>query len=329
MLVFAGVGARRPRVAALFVAGLSVVLPAGSARAGDGDAVALVNGSPISRNELVSALMDAHGVDMLQQLVVLELVRAETYRRGLQVSVADVEREERESIDRIAREAGLDPHAGDESQRLKALQTLLDEKRISMAEFKLSMERNSHLRKLVEQELKFDEPTLREEFARTYGERVVVRHIQIPAEDARRLNEVVTRLARGEDFQQVARQFSTNAETAPRGGQMEPFSFMDETIPAALRDAAFSLRPEQISTPIRAGQMIHVLQLVQRIPPDNVRFEQVREQVERSMRERAMPKRMAQIATELFKQARVVVIDARLKQKYEEFLARGGAAPGG
>lgn len=309
---------------------LTAALPESFAQArGDGDAVAVVNGHPIARVDLFDALIDAYGVQVLQQLIVLDLARQETARRKIRVTSGDVEREFQESVERIAQEAGLDPRRSSEAQRMKALETLLEQKSISMAEFRLSMARNAHLRKLVEQDLRLDEPTLREEFSRTYGERVLVRHIQVSFDDGRTLNEVVTHLSRGEDFAELARRLSQNADTAPRGGLMEPFGFDDESIPAALRDGAFALRPGEISTPIRAGQMMHVLKLERRIPPDNVRFEDVRDEVERNMRERALPRRMADLAGELFRQARIQVIDPRLRDRYEEFLRSNTPATGG
>lgn len=303
----------------LVLALMTATCPAARA---DGDAIAIVNGSAIERARLVDALMDAYGVDVLQQLVVLELAKQEAQRRGVRVSPGEIEREFQDSVDRIAREAGLDPREAKEPQRLQALEALLEQKRISMTEFRISMERNAYLRKVVELDLKVDEPTLREEFARTFGERVSVRHIQLPADDAKLINEVVTRVSRGENFADLARQFSQNAESAARGGEMEPFGFDDESIPAALRDGAFALRPGEISTPIRAGQMVHILKLERRIPPDNARFEDVRSQVEQNMRERVLPKRMSELAAELFRKSNVSVLDARLKPKYEALIRK-------
>ncbi|MEP0845337.1 MAG: peptidylprolyl isomerase [Phycisphaerae bacterium] len=297
---------------------LALMVAACPAAGADGDAIAIVNGSAIERGRLVDALLDAYGVDVLQQLIVLELSKQEAQRRGVRVSPGEIEQEFRDSVDRIAREAGLDPREAKEPQRLQALEALLEQKRISMTEFRISMERNAYLRKLVELDLKVDEATLREEFARTFGERVSIRHIQLPADDAKLINEVVTHLSRDENFADLARQFSQNSESAARGGEMEPFGFDDERIPAALRDAAFSLRPGEISTPIRAGQMVHILKLERRIPPDNARFEDVRADVERGLRERALPKRMSELAAELFRKATVSVLDSRLKPKYEE-----------
>jgi parvulin-like peptidyl-prolyl isomerase len=154
----------------------------------------------------------------------------------------------------------------------------------------------------------------------------VVRHIQIPQRDNRGLNQSLELLGRGSDFADVARQLSKNPETAARGGEMEPFTFDDPEIPAALREGAFSLKEGGVSNPILAGQFFHILKLIRRIPADRARFEDRREQIEENIRERAVPQAMTKLATELFKAAKVAVQDDRLRPKYQAFLDQAAAA---
>ena len=234
---------------------LTTALSAAPGRADDGDAFVIVNGRPITRTEVVDVLMEAHGLSITQQLIVLELARQETKRRGLEVTAADVEAEFRRALDQIIAGVDSDGTVTEESKR-QALQTMLEEKNISMAEFLIGMERNAHLRKAVQQELRINEATLREEFARTYGEKVAVRHIQISVSDAALLNRALDQLRQGKDFAEVARQLSQNAATAAQGGQMAPFTFDDPEIPAALREAAFALRPGEVSAAVRVQRRL-------------------------------------------------------------------------
>ena len=296
-------------------------------RADDGDAVALVNGHPIAREELIDVLLDAHGVEVLQQLIILRVAKQETRERALRVTKADVDAEFQSSLDRIAANAGMSREEATQQNKREALRQVLDERGISMAEFIIGMERNAHLRKLVEKDLRITEETLREEFARRYGARVVVRHIQIDQRDGRGLNEALELLARGSDFADVARQLSKNPETAARGGEMEPFTFDDPEIPAALREGAFSLKEGGVSNPVLVGQFFHILKLERRIPADQAHFKEKRAELEQGIRERAIPQAMAKLATELFKEARVAVLDSKLRPKYQEFLEQGSAGP--
>ena len=209
---------------------------------GDGNAVALVNGHPIARDELMKILLEAHGVDVLQQMILLRVAKQELQQRGLKVTEAEVTREFQSSLDSIAENAGMDLEFATEENKHKALRQVLDERGISLEEFMIGMERNAYLRKLAELDMRVTEETLREEFARKYGARVQISHIQIPQRDSRALNQAIELLGRGSEFADVARRMSKNPETAARGGLMEPFAFDDPDIPAALKETAFRSR---------------------------------------------------------------------------------------
>lgn len=293
----------------------------------DGDAIALVDGRPISRADLVNTLIDSHGLEVLQQLILLEAARGEAQAKGVKITRADVDLEFDRALDRLARESGMKPDESTRENKLRALETLLATRNRTMAEYMIAMERNAILRKLFEQNFTFDEATLREEFSRTYGERVAIRHIQIT--DMRKLNPILDRLKRGADFAEVARETSENPLSAARGGELDPFTFDDPDIPAAMRESAFALRPGELSNPIRTEQYIHVIKLERRLPPDNVRFEDVREVVAERLRGRAeeieFPKQMER----LYRKANVRVLDRRLKERYDAFqrLEQAGPAP--
>jgi foldase protein PrsA len=294
----------------------------------DGNAVAFVNGVPLRRDKLVDVLLEAHGLSVMQQLVMLELAQQHTRRLGLTVTPADVQAEFTQSLARIAPEADPRSPGLGEAEREQALDVLLAQKGISRVEFMIGMERNAHLRKIVERDFRVDDATLREEFARTYGERVQVRHILVRLEDSRRINEVQSLLKQGTDFAEVARRLSQHPESGPRGGELAPFSFTDGDIPAALREAAFALSPGEVSNPIRIDRDFHIIKLERRLPPENVRFEDVRETVAVRLRERVVPAKMGELATDLFRQAKVQVVDRKLREQYEALLQRSAAEAG-
>lgn len=321
-----GVAGACPRRAVAGVALVLAILPAAAPGfAQHGDAFVIVNGRPISERRIIDTLMEAHGLEIMQQIIIVELARAECARLGLHVTPADIEAERRLALDQIARESNMDPGESSEANKQQALQTMLEQKGVSMTEFLLSMERNAHLRKIVARDFSIDEQTLREEFARTHGERVQVRHIQVPVREPGRLNDALTLLDRGADFADVARELSVNVDTAPRGGELPPFAFDDDRIDPLLREAAFSLAEGERSAPVRTDRYYHILKLERRIPPQNLRFEDVRDQVEAAMRERVLTGKMRDLVTELFNRADIKVVHPAMRARYQEFLrqARG------
>ncbi|MEW6250693.1 MAG: peptidylprolyl isomerase [Planctomycetota bacterium] len=284
----------------------------------DGDAIALVNGNPISKRKMVAALLEAHGIQMLQQFIVLELAKEETARLSLRVSPAEIEQEFQRALDQIAPPADEKGKPLTQAERLQALELLLQRKGVSMTEFRLGMERNAHLRKAIAQGLRIDEALLREEYARLYGEKVEVRHIQVG--DIAGLHAALNRLNRGEDFAEVARTVSTNAESAGQGGLLPPFTFKDEEVAPVLREAAFALQPGETSRPVLVGRWWHILKLERRLPSGAARFEDVRDKVEESLRDRVLRREMNARITELFKKANVRILEPGLKERYEKTL---------
>lgn len=314
---------------ALLVALAGGVLLPPPAHAGDGDAIAIVNGRPISKRRLTDVLMDAYGLQVMQQLIVLELAKEQTRKLGISVTEGDVDAEFTRALQLIAPEISRDGKALDQGEKRQALDFLLQQKGISLAEFMIGMERNAHLRKVVERDFRVGDATLREEFARNYGEKVEVRHIQIEVGDRETLHEVLMQLSDGVDFAAVARRHSQNATTAARGGLMEPFAFNapDELVAPVIREKAFSMAPGEVSTmPIRVARWWHLLKLERRIQPVDAQFEHVRDEVTRSLRERVIPEKMNELVTELFQRAQIRVLDRDLKHKFEKLLEQNEMA---
>jgi parvulin-like peptidyl-prolyl isomerase len=286
--------------------------------ADDGDAIAIVNGQPIGKRRLVETLMESHGLSVLQQLMALELAKGETVRLKVPVNAADVEREYGRALAKIAPDVDELGKPLSDEERQKSLDNMLQQKGVTMSEFRLAMERNAHLRKAVEHGFQITEPTLREEFARLYGEKVEVRHIQIG--DVNGLHEALNRLDKGEDFAAVTKLVSQNAESAASGGLLAPFAFNDENIAPVLREAAFSMKPGEVSKPIRVTRWWHILKLERRIPATEVRFEDVHEKVEQALRDRVIPQEMNKLLAALYQKAQIRVLDSNLKQKYDKLV---------
>jgi parvulin-like peptidyl-prolyl isomerase len=300
--------------ALLLVVGVGVPEACGQ----DGDAIVIVNGRPITRKQMVDLLMEARGLEVMQQLIVLELAKEETRRLKIRVTDEDVQREFDRALTKIAPPVDAFGRTLTSEDKQKSLEMLLQQKGITLTEFKIGMERNAHLRKVVEQSFRVDDATLREEFARLYGEKVEVRHIQVG--DVNGLHEALNRLEKGEDFVAVVHAVSQNPDTAPSGGMLAPFAFNEEVVAPVLREAAFSMKPGEVSKPIRVGTWWHILKLERRIPAPDVKFEDVRPQVEQSLREHAIPQQMNRLVMELFQKADVKVLDSELKRKYQKLL---------
>lgn len=268
------------------------------------EAIAIVGDTRITRSQLVKPLIEAHGLNMLAKIAQLELAKAESRRRGLNVTSADVQKEtERyvatlfdESKDRELRllndeleKAEVAKNAqraeqirGDmRRERNMLLEQLLQQQKVSRADFNLVMETNTYLRAIAESVLKDQGPVtddaLRKAFNHLYGEKVVVRDIQVA--DLREATEVKRRLGEGEPFEQVAREMSRHTPSAALGGELPPFSRDTPDFPAVFKDVAFAQQIGQVSDATLIGDSYHFIKLERRIAPKLIKFEDVRESV--------------------------------------------------
>ncbi|MGE0480997.1 MAG: peptidylprolyl isomerase [Phycisphaerae bacterium] len=309
----------------LVAAGTLIALAAAPAvRAGDGDALAIVNGESISRQQVIDVLLDAHGIEILQQVLLVELCKQESKRLGLAVTRSDVQREFDNSVEKIAAAtAGRGGDAPTEENKRRALQAILEQKGLSHAEFMLGMERNAHLRKIIEKDLQITEETLREQFRRTYGEQVQVR--QIVVSESAEIAAVLEQLNKGVEFADVARRQSLHRASGDQGGLLPAFSFDDANVSPALRELAFQMKPGEVSAPIRIDNLYHLIKLEQRIAPASVTFEEKRAEVEQRLRDRVTAQEMSRLANDLFQRAKIRVLEPRLKDKFED-LRRSVAA---
>ncbi len=286
----------------------------------DEPAIAFVNGRPLRKKEVLELLLEAHGLEAMQQLIARDLARQEAHRRNISVGSDDIRAEQRRALDRMMPEQSEDGVKLTDEQKMQALKTILDERGLSMQEFRVGMERNAYLRKIVERDLVLTEDQLRKEFARQYGEKRQIRHIQISARDRARLQDAVARLARGERFEDVARAVSENRTTAENKGLMEPFAYTDDRIPGSIREWAFIHEPGDPHEQLTVEQKVHILRLERVIPSESHRYDDVRSEVRKKFKERIMPLEMNKLITSLFQRAKIKILDPKLRREYEELM---------
>jgi parvulin-like peptidyl-prolyl isomerase len=100
-----------------------------------------------------------------------------------------------------------------------------------------------------------------------------------------RAKEARQRLAAGEDFANVAREYSDDATTRDKGGAL-PFVSRDR-LAKEYADGVFALtRVGEISQPIKAPSAYHVVRLDERRPPRQLAFDEVRDKIMQSLRQR-------------------------------------------
>lgn len=278
--------------------------------------IAIVDGRPIGRNRVVDLLLRSHGVGVLEQLIGLELAERAATENGLSVAESDVDFEFDLALRRLS--DPLSPSSAAPADREAAeglLDSVLAERNLSREEFLVTLRRNAYLRKIVQSQQVITEDQLQSEFHRRFGERVLVRHIQLGS--AAEAGRVQDRLNAGEDFADLAGRYSVNTTSARKQGLLNPFSVDDEEIPAALRQAAFALTPGQVSNVVRVGEWYQLLKLERALPAEQRDFDEVRGEMERDLRVRVSEAAMRELYEKLFQQARIDVRDPSIRPAFE------------
>jgi peptidyl-prolyl cis-trans isomerase SurA len=247
---------------------------------------ALVNGDVITMRELErtggSALQDANlmapGPERdraraealraaLDLLIADRLFAQQVTKLGLQVSDAQVDAQ----IDAIREQNHFDDEQLDEALENQGMSRETFRKRIrdQLQNYAVLSSKLGGRVKVTEQELENYYRSHPQEFQG--DDEVRLRHIFLPfppgagPADVQRVQaageQLLRRLEQGADFAQLAREVS-KSPSAQGGGDLGWLK--RGSVQKALEDAAFALKPGQISGLVRAGNGLHILQVVER-----------------------------------------------------------------
>ena len=288
------------------------------------DVVALVNGKPISREQLVKPLVEAYGLNLLLQEIQLELARQNAAKAGVTVTPGDVARE------RTAMLKGLFEKA-DEKDYDELLVQFLKQQGLTQAQWDIVLETNACLRKMAEPLCagKISEENIQQAFDVKYGALVKIRDIQVAniadAQDVKR------RLAAGEKFEDLARAVSRDRQTAALGGECPAFSFNSTQFSDLIKQEAFGLKVGEVSDPLGTENAFHIIKVEQRIAPTVAKLDaQTRQYLRDALMDKLVQQTMKairnQLAVETMQPNIMQIKDPELKRQFDQKAAEHQAA---
>jgi len=320
--------------------------PVAPAKAPNAATVAIVNGQPITIEQLDKPLIEAYGLNVLLNLVQLEMAKQAAVRNNARVTEADVQKEMDDTLDamfkdsnakmfsdmEVAESKGQKDVAEKIRQQMKVdnergLEQFLGEKHLTRQEYELVIRTNAYLRKIVEPTLKdaITDKMLEDGFRFQYGEKVQVRHIQCA--NWKEIADAKKMLADGISFGDVARELSRNPRTAPLGGELRPFSRQEPGLTEVFKDAAFALKEGEISDAVITNGAYHLIKLEKRIPPTAVKLEDVKDAIRKQLYESLITNSMKQLRNELAQDAlkTLKIYDPVLKAQFDKKISDGNA----
>lgn len=276
------------------------------------EVLATVAGQEVRFSDIRPTLVSSYGLDVLLNVVQLKLAQAKAKERNVSVTAADIAEETRLTIAQVAPDAP-------EADYPAIIAQLLQQQRLSRADFDLVMEINANLRKIAISMASTDvaESTLLQAFNDRYGETIRIRHIALT--NLQDVAEAQKRIQAGVPFDAVAREMSQNRRTAPLGGELPPFSKATVDLKENFKEAAFALKEGEVSDPVQAEGFYHLIKLEKRIPPKAVKFEDYRESIRNDLRNRALDYAVRQFRSTLAAQAResLKITEPTLNEQYQ------------
>ncbi|HHW11768.1 MAG TPA: foldase [Firmicutes bacterium] len=210
--------------------------------------VASVNGEKITKDELYQLLLSQAGQQGLNLLIAQKIVDLEAKKQKITVTEAEIE----EALTKY-----YDYYGGEES-----FTQIMAVRGTSLAEVKKNIVNTLKIKKLLEPKIKVTEEEMKaffeknkEDFAQK--EQVKARHILVATE--KEAKEIKEKLAKGEDFAALAKEYSLDESTKNNGGQLGFFNRGDMT--PEFEKAAFALAVGEVSAPVKTEYGYHLIKV--------------------------------------------------------------------
>lgn len=266
--------------------------------------MAVVNGEQITRQELARECLRRYGKEVLEGMLNKHLIAEACSKQGIEITQQDLNDE----VERIAAKFGLPSD--------RWLQMLQDERGFSPDDYRQEVIWPMlAMRKLSQEHLQVSQQDLQKAIESDYGAKVKARLIvAISKSKAEELYRKVT--ANPESFNEVAKEGDDPAVASARG--MIP-PIRKHVGDPKIEQAAFALKPGQISPVIFAANQYFIIKCEQQIAETILDRAQL-EQVKRIMTDRIKEQKTRTAATDLFerlqKEAKVEnVFNDEQKQK--------------
>lgn len=257
------------------------------------EVVVSTNVGDITQEEFYNSMKDIAGDQLLQQVVV-ERILNDKYK------VTDEEIEEELK--------GVKEQYGESYEAVLAQSNLTEETLKTNIRFTLLQQKATEDVEVTDEEIQkhYDQAS----------QELNARHILVA--DEATANEIIEKLNAGEDFAELAKEFSTDPGSGQQGGDLGWFTV--GTMVPEFNDAAYALKVDEISKPVQTQHGFHVIQVKEkRAVKDYGKLEDKKEEIRETIA--ASKGDWNAKMAELIKGAKVEVKDEDLKEAFSSFTA--------
>ncbi|MGE7934641.1 peptidylprolyl isomerase [Viridibacillus arvi] len=234
------------------------------------DYVAKINGEKITQSELNKELVSQYGTDVLSTLITNKVIELEAVKKKITVSDKEIQAE----LDDLQNSYG-----GKE-----AFEAALESNAMTLQGAKDNIKTYLTTTKLIEPTIDITEKELKTYFKEnkdTFSQEEQVQASHILVEDKDTAKEVQKKIEKGEDFAELASEYSTDTASASNEGNLGYFEKgeMDESF----EKAAFSMKVDEISDPIKTDYGYHIIKVTGKKAAKEATFENSKDNVKTAL----------------------------------------------
>lgn len=230
------------------------------------EVVAKVGKESITKDNLYTFFVEQNGEAALDTLITKNLIEQEVEKEKVSVSKKDIDAELQELID---------SYGGEETFNQQ-----LATSGLTMEDVESDVKTNLQIEKILEPLIEITDEEMqtyfdenKDSFAKT--KQVKASHILV--EDEATAKEVKEKINAGEDFAELAKEYSTDTASVESGGDL---GFFEEgSMVAEFEKAAFSMKVDEISEPVKSEYGYHIIKVTDKQEASEAKFDDSKEEI--------------------------------------------------
>jgi foldase protein PrsA len=224
------------------------------------EAVAKIGSEKITKDDLYTFFVEQSGASAVDTLITKSIIEQEVEKEKVSVNQEEIDEELQKLIDSYGGQEVFEQTLASSG----LTQDLLEE----------DIKTNLQIEKLLESEIKITDEEMKtyfDENKNTFAQAEQVKASHILVEDEAKAKEVKEKLAAGEDFAALAKEYSTDTASAESGGDLGFFS--KGSMVAEFEDKAFSMKVDEISDPVKSEFGYHIIKVTDKKEAKEANYE--------------------------------------------------------
>ncbi len=260
-------------------------------------AAVLINNAQVSRDQVALKAIERHGAKVLGGLIQWMITEQAVKKAGITVSDQEIDAE----VERVAKDC-LPPKADGSADVERWYQVVAKEQQVTRAVYRKNLWPMLALRKMVADKVRVEQDDLQKGYEANFGARVKVRAIILnDMRTAQRVWAEARKEPTESHFGDLCQQYSIDPNSRAIRGEVPPIQRYGGL--PELEDEAFKLQKGELSDIIAVGQNFVILLCLGQAEPEDVPFEQVKEDIAKDVRTKKEQVLMSEKVEELMNAA--------------------------